>query len=31
MLKSDMDGFSYAGMMTEMKTVSNPHPGPYRL
>jgi hypothetical protein len=26
MLKSDMDGFSYAGMMTEMKTASNPDP-----
>jgi uncharacterized protein DUF1579 len=26
MLKSDLDGFWYAGTMTEMKTASNPHP-----
>jgi uncharacterized protein DUF1579 len=25
-LKPDLDGFWYAGMMTEMKTASNPHP-----
>ena len=25
-LKSDLDGFWYTGMMTEMKTASNPHP-----
>ena len=25
-LKSDLDGFWYAGTMTEMKTASNPHP-----
>jgi hypothetical protein len=25
-LKLDLDGFWYAGMMTEMKTASNPHP-----
>jgi hypothetical protein len=25
-LKSDLDGFWYAGKMTEMKTASNPHP-----
>lgn len=26
MIKPDLDGFWYAGMMTEVKTASNPHP-----